>query len=165
MYLRHIIIATVAVLLSAAACSPLDDVITDDPVKNEQTPDPEPDPEKPDPVPDLEPEPVPEPLCVPEIRIYTKDGRNVESKDEYLGIYVLTDQVEKKKNRVDIEDDGFLFENDNYFWSEPLNFMTERRGYWYTFKYPDPEDGEIIAGVENFFAARIEWLGHTLTAL
>ena len=59
MYLRHIIIATVAVLLSAAACSPLDDVITDDPVINEQTPDPEPDPEKPDPVPDLEPEPVP----------------------------------------------------------------------------------------------------------
>ena len=70
--------------------------------------------------------------------------------DEYLGIYVLTDQVEKKKGRVDIEDDGFLFENDNYFWDEPLNFMTERRGYWYTFKYPDPEDGEIVAGDDNF---------------
>jgi hypothetical protein len=70
--------------------------------------------------------------------------------DEYLGIYLLTDQVEKKSNRVDIEDDGFLFENDNYFWEEPLNFMTDRRGYWYTFKYPDPEDGEIAAGDENF---------------
>lgn len=65
---------------------------------------------------------------------------------EYLGVYVLTDQVEKKANRVDIEDDGFLFENDNYFWDEPLNFMTARREYWYTFKYPDPEDGEIAKG-------------------
>ena len=69
---------------------------------------------------------------------------------EYMGMYVLTDQVEKKKNRVDIEDDGFLFENDNYFWEEPLNFMTERKQYWYTFKYPDPEDGEIADGDARF---------------
>ena len=69
---------------------------------------------------------------------------------EYMGIYVLTDQVEKKENRVDIEDDGFLFENDNYFWDEPLNFMTDLREYWYTFKYPDAEDGEIVHGDKNF---------------
>ena len=69
---------------------------------------------------------------------------------QYHGMYVLTDQVEKKNGRVDIDDDGFLFENDNYFWDEPLNFMTERREYWYTFKYPDPEDGEIVAGDDNF---------------
>lgn len=69
---------------------------------------------------------------------------------EYMGIYVLTDQVEKKLNRVNIEDDGFLFENDNYFWAEPLNFMTDIRGYWYTFKYPDPEDDEIVAGDKSF---------------
>lgn len=69
---------------------------------------------------------------------------------EYKGMYLLTDQVEKKKNRVDIADDGFLFENDNYFWEEPLNFMTDRRQYWYTFKYPDPEDGEIVQGDENY---------------
>jgi len=69
---------------------------------------------------------------------------------KYMGLYLLTDQVEKKKDRVDIEDDGFLFENDNYFWEEPLNFMTDRRQYWYTFKYPDPEDGEIVQGDENF---------------
>ena len=69
---------------------------------------------------------------------------------KYSGMYVLTDQVEKKGGRVDIEDDGFLFENDNYFWEEPVNFMTDRRQYWYTFKYPDPEDGEIAAGDENY---------------
>ena len=70
--------------------------------------------------------------------------------DEYMGLYVLTDQVEKKKDRVDIADDGFLFENDNYFWEEPLNFMTGIKEYWYTFKYPDPEDGEIAVGDDNF---------------
>lgn len=69
---------------------------------------------------------------------------------KYNGLYVLTDQVEKKKYRVDIADDGFLFENDNYFWEEPVNFMTETREYWYTFKYPDPEDGEISYGDESY---------------
>ena len=69
---------------------------------------------------------------------------------DYAGMYLLTDQVEKKKNRVDIEDDGFLFENDNYFWNEPLYFMTACREYWYTFKYPDPEDGEITVGDDNY---------------
>ena len=78
--------------------------------------------------------------------------RHVQLKmnGKYLGMYVLTDQVEKKKGRVDIEDDGFLFENDNYFWEEPLFFMTDRREYWYTFKYPDPEDGEIAEGDGNY---------------
>lgn len=248
MHFRHIIIALSAVLLSVVACTPLDDDIIDETIKEEQPQEPqEPEPE-PTPEPTPEPEPVPEPLCVPEIRIYTEEGRDVESKDEYLdmnlfvkgereyalsasgrikgrgnatwgyekkpykikfdekqpllgypankewvllaeycdkslmrtaymcelaktvgmpypinchhvelylndeylGIYVLTDQVEKKKNRVDIEDDGFLFENDNYFWEEPLNFMTQHRQYWYTFKYPDPEDGEIAAGDDSF---------------
>ena len=71
---------------------------------------------------------------------------NLYQNGKFMGIYVLTDQVEKKSHRVDIEDDGFLFENDNYFWEEPLNFMTDHRQYWYTFKYPDPEDGEIVSG-------------------
>lgn len=70
--------------------------------------------------------------------------------DDYVGLYVLTDQVEKKKHRVDIEDDGFLFENDNYATSEPLYFTTDRRRYQFSFKHPDPEDGEIAQGDENF---------------
>lgn len=39
--------------------------------------------------------------------------------DEYKGVYVLADQVEKKSDRVDIADDGFLFENDNHYYNEP----------------------------------------------
>lgn len=70
--------------------------------------------------------------------------------DQYMGLYVWADQVEKKTNRVDIADDGFLFENDNHYYNEPLNFKTSRNGYYYTFKYPDPEDGEIASGDENY---------------
>lgn len=70
--------------------------------------------------------------------------------DEYMGLYVLTDQVEKKANRVDIEDDGFLFENDNYYYQEPLYFQTSTKGYYYTFKHPDPEDGEIAEGDDSY---------------
>ena len=84
MHFRHIIIALSAVLLSVVACTPLDDDIFDETIKEEQPQEPqEPEPE-PTPEPTPEPEPVPEPLCVPEIRIYTEEGRDVESKNEYL---------------------------------------------------------------------------------
>lgn len=69
---------------------------------------------------------------------------------EYRGVYVLIDQVEKKKNRVEVEDDGYLFENDNYYFNEPLSFITATRGYPFTFKYPDPGDGEITEGDEKY---------------
>lgn len=69
---------------------------------------------------------------------------------EFRGVYVLIDQVEKKTARVDIEDDGYLFENDNYYYNEPLYFSTAVKRYPFTFKYPDPEDGEIAKGDEKF---------------
>lgn len=65
---------------------------------------------------------------------------------EYLGVYVLTDPVERDSKRVDIAADGFLVEHDNYWYNEPLYFTTSRKGYNYTFKYPDPSDGEIAKG-------------------
>lgn len=69
---------------------------------------------------------------------------------EYRGVYTFIDQIEKKKGRVDIEDDGYLFENDNYYMSEPLYFVSEVKRYPFTFKYPDPEDGEIAEGDEKY---------------
>lgn len=68
----------------------------------------------------------------------------------YKGVYILTDQVEKKKHRVDIEDDGFLIENDNYAQYEPLMFATSKKGYSFSFKYPDADDGEITVGDYNY---------------
>ena len=69
---------------------------------------------------------------------------------EYQGIYIFIDQVERKENRVDVEEDGYLFENDNYYKSEPLYFVTSVKRYPFTFKYPDPEDGEITEGDEKY---------------
>ena len=83
---------------------------------------------------------------------YPQNYRHVQLylNNQYVGLYLLTDQVEKKSNRVDIEDDGFLFENDNYYFMEPLQFQTTHRQYWYTFKHPDAEDGEIVKGDDNY---------------
>lgn len=69
---------------------------------------------------------------------------------EFRGVYTLIDQIENKKNRVEVEDDGYLFENDNYFMNEPLYFETSYRHYFYTFKHPDPGDGEIAEGSGNY---------------
>ena len=83
---------------------------------------------------------------------YPQNYRHVQLflNNEYVGLYLLTDQVEKKSNRVEIEDDGFLFENDNYYFMEPVQFQTTLRQYWYTFKYPDADDGEIVKGDDNY---------------
>lgn len=69
---------------------------------------------------------------------------------EYEGLYLLVDQVEKSKNRVNIEKDGFLIEQDNWYESEPLSFATKAYGYNYTFKHPDANDGDIIEGDESY---------------
>ena len=64
----------------------------------------------------------------------------------YQGIYLLADQVEKAKERVRIEKDGFLFEDDNRYNEEPLYFTSRSFGFHFTFKYPDADDGKIVRG-------------------
>ena len=66
------------------------------------------------------------------------------------GTYILTEQVKDGKNRVNVGDDGFIIEDDNYYTGESLWFTTERCGFNYTFKYPDADDGEIVKGDDNF---------------
>lgn len=70
---------------------------------------------------------------------------------KYKGVYVLTSQVERGEGRVDCADDGFLFENDNYYNEEPLYINTSVMGYKYTLKYPDPDDGEITVGDQSYY--------------
>lgn len=74
---------------------------------------------------------------------------NLYLNGEYQGLYVLTDQVKVGKNRVNIEDDGFLIEEDRYYYKEPLWFTTVA-GFNFSFKYPDADDGEIVSGDDNF---------------
>ena len=60
--------------------------------------------------------------------------------DEYLGIYQMVDKVEKAKNRINIENDGFIIEDDTYYFEEPYYFTTNIGQRHYTFKYPDIDD-------------------------
>lgn len=70
--------------------------------------------------------------------------------DTYLGTYILTDQIEKAKERVNIESDGYIFEDDLYFNSEKLWFTTEINKYNYSFKYPNADKEEIVYNDENY---------------
>lgn len=69
---------------------------------------------------------------------------------DYRGTYLLTDHVEKGKNRVNIDKDGFLIENDYYYYMEPLSFTSSMYNCNYSFKYPDADDMEIVKDDDNY---------------
>ena len=79
---------------------------------------------------------------------------NLFLNGEYWGVYVLTDKVEKSKNRINIKDDGFIIEDDNFYEQESLYWVSDRIGRPYTFKYPDPDDNEIVQFDDNFLFIR-----------
>lgn len=68
--------------------------------------------------------------------------------NDYRGTYYLTDQIERANSRVNIEKDGFIIEDDLYAGEEPVNFSTKY--FTFSFKYPDPDDGEIVRGDDNY---------------
>jgi hypothetical protein len=72
----------------------------------------------------------------------------------YQGTYLMCEQVEAATNRANVQEDGFLFERDNYWNMEPLHFTTIK-GHHYTFKYPDTED--IAQGDPNYLFIR-DWM-------
>ena len=79
---------------------------------------------------------------------------NVIMNDDYRGIYILAENVRRGETRVDIKKDGFIIENDAYYWNEDVYFQTDALGSrcGYTFKYPDvtPEAGEYIESVRKY---------------
>ena len=72
---------------------------------------------------------------------------------EYLGVYVITDSIERNVGRIDIPAEGFIIEDDNYWFKEPLSFTSTRHCH-YTFKYPDADDEEITRVSESYFYIR-----------
>ena len=74
---------------------------------------------------------------------------NLYLNGEYQGLYILTDQVKVGNSRVNVEDDGFLIEEDKYFDKEPLWFSTAS-GFNFSFKYPDAGNGAIVSGDDNY---------------
>ena len=69
---------------------------------------------------------------------------------EYLGAYLLTDQVERGWQRVNVPKGGFIIEKDTYYFMEPLYFTTRDFSLNFTFKHPDASDGDIVKGDANY---------------
>lgn len=83
---------------------------------------------------------------------------NLVMNGRYMGLYYLTDAVERGDKRVDIQKTGFLIENDAYWWKEDVYFKTAHQitSMGYTFKYPDTDDlddktmGQIRQYMDDF---------------
>ncbi|MBO7594318.1 MAG: CotH kinase family protein [Salinivirgaceae bacterium] len=68
---------------------------------------------------------------------------NVVINGEYMGVYLLTEAVSRNSNcRIDVDETGYLFEYDAYWWNEPVYVKSEIRDVpmHYTFKFPDADD-------------------------
>lgn len=83
---------------------------------------------------------------------------NLVLNGDFRGLYILTDQVERSRNRCDIEKSGFLIEKDAYWFGESVWFDTvhghDNQGMdlRYTFKYPDSEDvnDDILCTIRDY---------------
>jgi len=74
----------------------------------------------------------------------------VTVNNEYLGLYMLTEQIEVKKNRVDVDDDGILLNLDvNY--DEQWQFKSKGFGLPVTLKYPEPNNASGLNIVKDQF--------------
>ncbi len=69
---------------------------------------------------------------------------------DYRGVYVLTDHLETAKHRINIQEDGFIIQNDNALSDVEYYFTTKLRKYNYRFKYPEQDDGDIAPGDEGW---------------
>ena len=66
---------------------------------------------------------------------------NVVINNDYRGLYMLMEAIDRNESRVDVSEEGFIFERDAYWWNENVMFSTSAYDQKYTFKYPD--DGDI----------------------
>ncbi len=71
----------------------------------------------------------------------TFETADVYINGKYNGTYLVTSKVESGSNRVDITDDDYLMEIDNY--TDPIQFTTERTNKKITIKSPDVEDATV----------------------
>jgi spore coat protein CotH len=60
----------------------------------------------------------------------------------YNGSYLLTEQVKEGKNQVDVEEGGYLLEQDGFAEGEPVYFKTQH-GMLITIKYPDEKITQV----------------------
>lgn len=67
----------------------------------------------------------------------------------YQGMYYLMEAVARGDKRIPLTKDGFLIENDPFWWNEDAYFRTHYQpySYAYTYKYPDSDD--VTEEVQN----------------
>jgi len=74
----------------------------------------------------------------------------VSINNEYLGLFMLTEQVEVKTNRVDIGDDGILLNIDSSF-DENWQFKSDFYKLPVTIKHPKTGDTDILINIKSQF--------------
>lgn len=68
---------------------------------------------------------------------------NVVFNGDFRGLYLLIESVKRNTScRLDVADDGYIFELDPYWWNENSQYINSKftPSYNYTFKYPEWED-------------------------
>lgn len=85
---------------------------------------------------------------------------NVVINEKYQGMYYLIESVSKGESRIQVENNGFIIENDAFWWNEDGHyFKTSHLNpiMGYTYKYPDKDDvTESIEGAIKDYMERIE---------
>lgn len=74
----------------------------------------------------------------------------VTLNNNYLGIYMLTEQIEVKKNRVNVGDEGVLLNLDTNF-DEPWQFLSKGYQLPVTIKYPKEMDDQRLLSIRQDF--------------
>ena len=85
--------------------------------------------------------------------------------DKYMGYFYLVESVKASEGRVNIQDNGFILENDAYWWKpDELYFKSNFLPYavGWTFKEPDPDDvdSETILNIKKVLDTFEEALYH-----
>ena len=65
---------------------------------------------------------------------------NVVINGKYRGVYHLMESVKRSEKRINVDEDGWIFERDSYWWNENTRIITDLYHQKYTFKYPKPKE-------------------------
>lgn len=72
---------------------------------------------------------------------------NVMLNNDWKGIYWLSESVDRQSAHAEILEDGYIFENDAYWWKDDTVYFRleeQQREVAYTFKYPDLESADDV---------------------
>lgn len=79
---------------------------------------------------------------------------NLVMNGKYQGLYYLIETVEQGESRINVDDTGYVIENDAYWWKEGTTYFKtsyQLPTMGYTFKYPDADEitPEIMAAIRD----------------